>query len=235
MGPTANDTTTPLVFRNNNNTERMRITSTGDVGIGTTSPSFPLDVNGFMGVGAKTAVAGLGGNVRYRDDTGTQRYITGILGSAGETSYSIYDAIAGDWRVQITSAGNVGIGASSPSYRLDVYGTGSQTVAVRAATSGDARFYAECVGTNSGWMQYTRSLQALQWSANGSTQHMTLDTSGNLLVGMTSAATSSAKTIHLANATVPTADPTGGGVLYVEGGALKYRGSSGTITTIANA
>ena len=35
--------------------------------------------------------------------------------------------------------------------------------------------------------------------------------------------------------TVPNANPTGGGVLYVEAGALKYRGSSGTITTIANA
>ena len=35
--------------------------------------------------------------------------------------------------------------------------------------------------------------------------------------------------------TVPTTNPTGGGVLYAEGGALKWRGSSGTITTIANA
>ena len=34
---------------------------------------------------------------------------------------------------------------------------------------------------------------------------------------------------------VPTLDPTGGGILYVENGALKYRGSSGTVTTIANA
>jgi len=33
--------------------------------------------------------------------------------------------------------------------------------------------------------------------------------------------------------TVPTSNPTGGGILYVEAGALKYRGSSGTITTIA--
>lgn len=39
---------------------------------------------------------------------------------------------------------------------------------------------------------------------------------------------------YIANATtVPTGDPTGGGFLYVEGGALKWRGSSGTITTIA--
>lgn len=36
-------------------------------------------------------------------------------------------------------------------------------------------------------------------------------------------------------ATIPSTNPTTGGVLYVEAGALKYRGSSGTITTIANA
>jgi hypothetical protein len=42
--------------------------------------------------------------------------------------------------------------------------------------------------------------------------------------------------IGIRNATtVPTSNPTSGGVLYVEAGALKYRGSSGTITTIANA
>ena len=34
-------------------------------------------------------------------------------------------------------------------------------------------------------------------------------------------------------ATAPAANPTGGGVLYVSGGALKYRGSAGTVTTLA--
>ena len=33
----------------------------------------------------------------------------------------------------------------------------------------------------------------------------------------------------------PSVNPGGGGVLYVEGGALKYRGSKGTVTTIAPA
>ena len=33
--------------------------------------------------------------------------------------------------------------------------------------------------------------------------------------------------------TVPTSNPVGGGLLYVDAGALKYRGSSGTVTTIA--
>lgn|SRR5574337_224271 len=42
--------------------------------------------------------------------------------------------------------------------------------------------------------------------------------------------------IYIANATTtPTTSPSGGGILYVENGALKYRGSGGTITTIAPA
>lgn len=39
--------------------------------------------------------------------------------------------------------------------------------------------------------------------------------------------------MFIANVTTPpSTNPVGGGILYVEGGALKYRGSSGTITTI---
>ena len=42
--------------------------------------------------------------------------------------------------------------------------------------------------------------------------------------------------IAMANASVaPSVNPANGGVLYVEGGALKYRGSSGTVTVIAPA
>jgi len=42
--------------------------------------------------------------------------------------------------------------------------------------------------------------------------------------------------IAIANAiAAPSINPGGGGVLYVEGGALKYRGSKGTVTTIAPA
>jgi hypothetical protein len=36
-------------------------------------------------------------------------------------------------------------------------------------------------------------------------------------------------------ATIPSGNPAGGGVLYVSGGALVYRGPNGTVTTIANA
>jgi hypothetical protein len=42
--------------------------------------------------------------------------------------------------------------------------------------------------------------------------------------------------IFIANGTtVPSSNPTGGGILYVEGGSLKFRGSSGTVTVLAPA
>lgn len=68
------------------------------------------------------------------------------------------------------------------------------------------------------------------------TQAMTLDASGNLLLGTTSAGeklTISGRAF-LSNESAP-ATPTGGGVIYVEAGALKYKGSSGTVTTLAAA
>lgn len=41
--------------------------------------------------------------------------------------------------------------------------------------------------------------------------------------------------LFIGNATAPGANPASGGYLYVEAGALKYRGSSGTVTTIGAA
>ena len=42
--------------------------------------------------------------------------------------------------------------------------------------------------------------------------------------------------VAIANAlVVPSVNPNGGGVLFVDNGALKYRGSAGTVTTIAPA
>jgi hypothetical protein len=57
----------------------------------------------------------------------------------------------------------------------------------------------------------------------------------NILLGTPTEDLADSHTIYIPNGTAPTANLAGGGKLYVEGGALKYRGSSGTITTIANA
>jgi hypothetical protein len=68
-----------------------------------------------------------------------------------------------------------------------------------------------------------------------SNERMRIDASGNVGVGVSTFGTSAAKVIGIANGTAPSTSPAGMGQLYVEAGALKYRGSSGTITTIANA
>ncbi len=59
------------------------------------------------------------------------------------------------------------------------------------------------------------------------------NSSGNFGVGATTFGASAAKVLGLGNATAPTTSPAAMGQLYVESGALKYRGSSGTVTTIA--
>ena len=57
---------------------------------------------------------------------------------------------------------------------------------------------------------------------------------GNVSLGASSFGTSAAHVLAIANGTAPSSSPSGVGQLYVESGALKYRGAGGTITTIAN-
>lgn len=74
-------------------------------------------------------------------------------------------------------------------------------------------------------------------NAGSNTLKMANTYTRNLVVGPNSASLGGgAGVIYISNATtVPTSNPVGGGVLYVSGGALFYRGSSGTITPIAPA
>jgi len=59
---------------------------------------------------------------------------------------------------------------------------------------------------------------------------------GNIGIRTTSQFGGGRGVIAIANASVaPSINPAGGGILYVEDGALKYRGSNGTVTVIAPA
>ena len=71
----------------------------------------------------------------------------------------------------------------------------------------------------------------LQTSA---TTRVTIGTDGSIGVNTTDFG-SGVKVIGIGNGTAPSGTPSAGGVLYVESGALKYKGSSGTVTTIASA
>jgi hypothetical protein len=59
---------------------------------------------------------------------------------------------------------------------------------------------------------------------------------GNIGIRTTSQFGGGQGVMAIANATVaPSVNPAGGGILYVEDGALKYRGANGTVTVIAPA
>jgi len=92
--------------------------------------------------------------------------------------------------------------------------------------------------TSTGVIRSTLSMQALgmQSVSDGSTS-MAFSANRNVQIGATTGVYGGGTgVIGITNASgTPTSNPTGGGILYVEAGALKYRGSSGTITTLGAA
>ena len=170
--------------------------------------------------------------------------------------YPIYFGTNNTQRMQIDSSGNVGVGVTpsawqsgfkevqvGPGSALGTNGSVDRTdvAANWYYNSGDK--YINATGKGSIFSQSAGAFSFLQTntasggvgSAMTLTTAMTLDATGNLLLGAAAAGTSAAKVLGLANATAPTTSPAGMGQLYVESGALKFRGSSGTITTIAAA
>ena len=63
---------------------------------------------------------------------------------------------------------------------------------------------------------------------------MTLDTGGAVLINTTSSP-GQRGAVAMGNVAAAPTISISGGILYVQSGALKYRGSSGTVTTIASA
>ncbi|MCP4928582.1 MAG: hypothetical protein GY918_05945, partial [Gammaproteobacteria bacterium] len=122
-----------------NGTERMRIDSSGNVGIGTSSPSSALTVSGsipnaptgdgvHLGLTSNYAQMQLNGSSGGIIDFSTSGvdHIGRILYDQGY-DYMRFDTNYAE-RMRIDSSGNVGIGTSSPSAKLSIENTGSSTV-----------------------------------------------------------------------------------------------------------
>ncbi len=126
----------PQRFYTNGSNERMRITSDGNVGIGTANPGARLDITSPTAFSSRIT-----GPVNVYSDltdgTGTLRMQL-LSNTPYITSMGAYDMIFGTnntERVRISNTGNVGIGTSNPNAPLAVQGAWPQSFITDAVDS----------------------------------------------------------------------------------------------------
>ena len=172
-----------------------------------------------------------------------QAFVGSISANSGNGWTSPYLTVAAPvWTGDLTSsAGNLGVGTATPAAKLELFtssaGNTVQTLrlsnnAAGVSTKSQIGFYT-AGGTayaqiNGGYGSAAPELDFSLPSAtagnfrflqNG-TAVVTINSNNNILIG---------------NNTATPGTPTGGGYLYVDGGALFFKGSSGTVTLVAPA
>ena len=119
-------TTNDLLFYNGNYVERMRINSSGSVGIGITNPSVTLDVSGSI---SSTNTFRISKSPSDTIQQGPSIYLVGGTGSSytqlqqGVGRFIIFGFNGSSWDEKLTinnTSGNVGIGLTNPSTKLHV-------------------------------------------------------------------------------------------------------------------
>jgi hypothetical protein len=154
-------------------------------------------------------------------------------------------------RMRLDSAGNLGLGVTPSAFVSSQKAVQVKAASLSATANGaylNANTYYN--GTNSIYVNtgfatfYGQESGAHAWynAPSGTagntitfTQALTLTAVSNLLLGGTSDPASASGCLVIYNRTAAPTGNVAGGTLYVEAGALKYRGSSGTVTTLAAA
>jgi hypothetical protein len=220
-GVTGTSTAHPLLFVTSD-AERMRISSTGNVGIGTASPGNRLHVYSTGSELLRLEYSGAtGGNyIQLKNSSGDLGYFG--YGSTSSDQMTIFQGKNADLaiftnsaeRMRITSGGNVGIGTTSPAGQFEVYTDGYR----RLYTSNiDAYTIRLVLGTNS-YIQQDAGNEELRISQQygsgkitfytGATnsERMRITSGGNVLIGTT---TDGGQKLQV-NGDIKTAAPTGG-------------------------
>jgi hypothetical protein len=192
--------------------EVIQVSSAGNVGIGTSSPSVTLDVRGSSGIvtflGGDPAAAVSAPHVVARATTGFSSspvytfWFQGDTGISNPANNTIGFMTANVERMRITSAGNVGIGTSNPlaflSIGPDTISDG-QVQAQMSAPSGEARYwgvnkdtgygalfgFANSAGGFTGGQITVVSNDPLALLTNN-TERMRIDSAGNVGIGTSS-------------------------------------------------
>ena len=125
--------------------ERMRITSAGSVGIGTSSPNYKLEVNGSVGTGVIVSTSDSTEQIVIRTSTNTDKQLTfGRTADYGQI-FVITQNVGYQPLALQPSGGNVGIGTTSPAYKLHIV---TDAVAGRQNMSNISR-------TTGNWVRFT--------------------------------------------------------------------------------